>query len=600
VRRTAVLLAGSILAGCADPSLGVGPFRERADRGQPYLPIGLSRVPPLDPDTEGTATDLLLLSNTNMDQRFNAGTVVAWNLAALDALIGTSTSSEPRTLPFPDGVPNAVWKGGVFTLGGGGPVVTVTVEVRERPGGPVVPREFLVLPTRFDQSLTFVQVRTDGTAAPNGRPRTDDVEAGRRPGNQDDVDAIEFRPAIAMSATSTVVPFLSCRYPGEDNLGVTSCSRTFTIGLGFDDPFSLAVTRGPQGEGLVVGHLRQDRSGQFGVLSVLSPDELSSRLSAPDAVPPPAPDPTGGSEDDARCALARRDVIAKGFAPIDVAVERLDAVSFVTVAPALTSTLPSRAAPGIFAASNRRIDNVMNVVGVTQGAIDEAICDGFDSDFRPALPDDPPSLRRVQPELAFDVRSRTFANTHRGLAYAPPSGPGDEGRLWVAARIQEQIDSDTSAISTLSHDPTPEPGRDELRQLSTIALGEEIGGLRLSPFAPTGRRWLYALDARSDQIFILDVTEDEPILLNRIEGRFVEEGDRDRLRFTLATPMEIVFDRRNGRKRMYVSNFENSTIAVIDVTSDDPRKHRLVARIGRNINTAGRREGERRFFRDER
>jgi hypothetical protein len=39
-----------------------------------------------------------------------------------------------------------------------------------------------------------------------------------------------------------------------------------------------------------------------------------------------------------------------------------------------------------------------------------------------------------------------------------------------------------------------------------------------------------------------------------------------------------------------VSNFSNSTLAVLDVTDPDPRVHRVVARLGRNLDPEGEME----------
>lgn len=629
VRRLAwpaALVAGlgaSIPVGCADESLGVGPYRTLPD--QPIFPIGMTRVPALDPERDGGPNDLLLVSSTNMDQRFNAGKLDAYDLSALDELIECriANRSDPdpmapamvRRLSFspeyieahdgePEGEPldpcaaaaaGSVWRAGVSTLAGGGYIDTVRVAVREQAGADPVERDFVALPTRFDQALTFVQVRTDGNLAPNGLD-TDDFEVGRRE-DRDDPNAIEYRPAVALG-DDTQVPYLACRYGGPDggepSRGVTSCSETFTVILGVDDPFSVAVTssatsEGP-GEGILIGHLRPDRSGVLGLISELNPDELGLRLSRfPDFEALPD-----------QCSRLRGDLIQKGFTPLAFSAVQVDSVSFLAPTPALSGQRP-----GLFVASNRRIDTVLNVVGLTDEAIETEICESFTRDFRPTAFDETPILATVQPELSLDVRAVTFGNTIRGLTYGPPTTPGGEGRLWLAVRTQEQIDSDTSALLTIAHDPTPEAGEDELRILSTFPLGEELGRLASSPFAPPGRRWLYALDARSDQIFVLDVTDDQPVILNRIEGRYLEPdvdgiAGNDILRFTLATPLEAVFDRRAGRKRMYVTNFENSTLAVIDVTSDDPREHRLVARVGVDRNTADRQEGQDDFFRDDR
>jgi len=596
-------------AACADESLGVSPFRILPD--QPYLPIGLTRYPPLDPLGEGGPDDLLLVASTNMDQQFNAGTLTAYSLEALHQLVECGrreigTPAMIRKLSFSSRdieageicaaeVADTVWRASVATLAGGGPITVVQVDGAD----------YVAVPTRFDQSVTLVRVRTDGTLAPNG-VATDDFEAGRDGGN-DEPSSDRYRPFIDDPAGT---PYLACRAAGEAPLGVTSCSRTFTVPLGIDDPYSVQAVPTANGDDrLVVGHLVPDRSGLLGAVTLLEPEELASRVTG--EIREPA---------ESRCPQQRADVIRKRQAPIFAAVREVDAVALIAPTPRLTSssTDASLDRAGLFIASNRRIDAALNLVGVSYDELDDSICERFDPDRTPRRFLEANDLPPTQPEIEIDLGEVTAGVTHRGLAHAPPEGDR-EGRLWAAVRIQEQVDRDTSAIVTLAHDPSPAPGSSELRVLSTFALGEEIATLALSPFSSDSRRLLYAVDQRADQIFVLDVSGRTPVLVNRIDGRFLQLGDvdedfyddtltacatnpecRQRLRYTLAGPLEVAFDARQGARRMYVTNFENSTIAVIDVTDEDPSRHRLVARLGVDRNTANRQEGRDGFFRADR
>jgi hypothetical protein len=650
----AVLVAALTLGsapGCADESLGVGPYEQNP--GQPYLPIGLTRVPALDPNADGGEDDLLLVGSTNLDQRFNAGTLDAYSLSELDTLIQcqieqqnpglgcaeSSTTAAGRCAPAMirrltyspediargidpcarefEGVAFPIWKAGVLTLAGGGPIATMEIENDD----PRIGGTYVVVPTRFDQSLTFVRVNTESDRAPNGLATTDYARGTREA--RDAPDDARYRPEIEPGPGG---PYLACRQDlGASTEGVTSCTQTYSFPLLWDDPFSVSFERDAPGGGrLLVGHLTPISGGTLGVVTVLREGDLAARFGAAfGAFELPATlIPDRGSDrsspSDRRTAMT---VVDPPFAPV-AGVQRLDSVSFLSATSILTTRVEGDAGsgeavlPGLFVATNRRLDQALNVVGLSRARLQSAV-DDFAEETATVTSTSPLQVeldldRRLanvdtaRPEIAVDLTDFTFGFTNRGIAYVPPSTPGGEGRLWVVTRIQEQVDSDASAIVTLAHDPTPEPGESELRVLSTFPLGEEIATIALSPFAPAGRRWMYALDMRSDQIFALDVTDRRPVILSRIRGRFEQPGaldgsdERSRLRFTLASPLEVVFDRRNGRRRMYVTNFENSTLAVIDVTADDPTLHRLVARLGVDRNTAGFQEGRDDFFRAER
>jgi DNA-binding beta-propeller fold protein YncE len=149
-------------------------------------------------------------------------------------------------------------------------------------------------------------------------------------------------------------------------------------------------------------------------------------------------------------------------------------------------------------------------------------------------------------------------------------------------------DSDNSVLAVLS----AEDGR--LRVQGLLEVGEELGQPVPYPFAPPGQRWLYVPDTRDDRIYVVDVTSDVPTVRARIDGRAVRtlSSGRQILARTLATPLSIVFDRRGGRRFAYVTNFENSTLAVIDVSDDNPLQHCVVARFGRDRALDGSTEAE--------
>lgn len=120
--------------------------------------------------------------------------------------------------------------------------------------------------------------------------------------------------------------------------------------------------------------------------------------------------------------------------------------------------------------------------------------------------------------------------------------------------------------------------------LSVLEVGEELGKPMLVERA--GSRTLYVPDIRSSELFALDVTEDAPLLRAILSPRAVIGGQTREL---LSTPYEMVVAPApiGGRTLAFVSNFGNSTLAVIDVSDADPAKHRIIARLGRALSDDG-------------
>lgn len=188
------------------------------------------------------------------------------------------------------------------------------------------------------------------------------------------------------------------------------------------------------------------------------------------------------------------------------------------------------------------------------------------------------TLERISEEsLAFE----TTASGTRGVV-VDSTGT----RIYVSVRFPERATQNNgpivynSAIAVLANEA------EGVQLRSILEVGEELGKPSLLERDAGGKRQrlLYIPDVRNDLIWIVDVSTDAPLLAGRIESRFTRDVNDPAQRFEiLRAPFDIeFFDREIGGRRLAaVSNFGNSTLAVLDVTSLDPRRHRVVARIGR-------------------
>lgn len=178
--------------------------------------------------------------------------------------------------------------------------------------------------------------------------------------------------------------------------------------------------------------------------------------------------------------------------------------------------------------------------------------------------------------LALDVA--VSAVQSRGLRVT-----SDRSRAYVGLRFQEgqtvsQFNSGIAVIDT---------SRDAMRLLSVIEVGEE--GSRPSLLEREDARLLYIPDLHLDRVFILDVTRDEPKLVGSIVGLVNRTVEGQVIQAeTLASPTQMAFS--SDGQYGFVTNFLNSTIAVIDLRDPDPRAHKVIARIGRNIDPEGEME----------
>ena len=215
----------------------------------------------------------------------------------------------------------------------------------------------------------------------------------------------------------------------------------------------------------------------------------------------------------------------------------------------------------------------------------------FALDFRPGL--DVLQVEQISPQLSFVTETRALRG--RGLVYDPGDHPDNTllpPRVYASLGFQETADSFNSAVAVI--DPTGE----RPRFVSAFEVGDELGPAAVLRVG--SRRFLYVPDLRLDRVYVLDASSDDlrPVatILGAVERRqdgelFVAGG--------LSAPARVEIVRRDidegpgeeFRTLGFVTNFLNSTLAVLDLTDPDPRRHRLIARFGRAFDAFGDPEG---------
>ena len=190
---------------------------------------------------------------------------------------------------------------------------------------------------------------------------------------------------------------------------------------------------------------------------------------------------------------------------------------------------------------------------------------------------------RVDVETSEDIRIDTAlaAFEMRGVATSTSAG-----RAYVTLRFAEPFDANNAGIGVI--DITSDP----VRILSLLEVGEELVQPSLLE-REDGARLLYVGDQRTDDIFVISVTADQPQVIARIGSRGLRDLNGRTVQVNLLDqPNQIVFADVDGRKLGFVTNFSNSTLGVLDVSDPDPRRHRVIARLGRDLDPEGEREGQ--------
>lgn len=162
----------------------------------------------------------------------------------------------------------------------------------------------------------------------------------------------------------------------------------------------------------------------------------------------------------------------------------------------------------------------------------------------------------------------------------------DLTRLYVTVRIEESSPERAGAIRFNAAVAVVSLEGSTPALISLVEVGEELGPPALLERA--GRRLLYVPDHRTGRLWVLDVTRDVPAIVSVIlpvGERVAPDGSRVRARL-LAVPTALVFAERGGRTLGFLTNFANSTLAVLDVTPADPRQHAIIARFGQDQDPA--------------
>ncbi|MBK8010602.1 MAG: hypothetical protein IPK13_04590 [Deltaproteobacteria bacterium] len=196
------------------------------------------------------------------------------------------------------------------------------------------------------------------------------------------------------------------------------------------------------------------------------------------------------------------------------------------------------------------------------------------------------------------VAALTRAIELRGVALrseAPTtSGPATH-YIYMSARftgLTGTIDSQNGGLLVFRLVESATDYRDDrLDLVAVLQVGEEVSG----PFLldhPSGAHLAYLPDARSDKIWIVDVTREWPIVVGTVEGRAPRTKDGEPYEaHTLDGPASMAFVQRGARVLGLVTNFANSTLAVADLSSAEPRMHQVVVRLGRDVDAEGQAEG---------
>ena len=162
----------------------------------------------------------------------------------------------------------------------------------------------------------------------------------------------------------------------------------------------------------------------------------------------------------------------------------------------------------------------------------------------------------------------------------------DGRRAYASVRFVDSVDTTNAAIVVLDISDPEAPAR----IISAVEVGEELGRPNLDE-RPDGGRLLYIGDRRTDQIYVVNVITDQPQVVGRISGQGIRDfGDATRQVRVLDQPAHMAFFQDGERRLAFVSNFTNSTIGVLDITDPDPRRHRVIARLGRDLDPQGESE----------
>lgn len=332
---------------------------------------------------------------------------------------------------------------------------------------------------------------------------------------------------------------LSCNLDGDPAVPLTDCSERAVLPTGFDDPFSLAFVPGAGNNGSVaVSHLGAITDGTTRILSALTNVDLA-RWEQHQAGPAVA-------TTDLNYPLVTKPVEAgAGFSGL------------VYVPGGFGGESPALLAASIEASTS------LPLLGLTP---------------RPVSADD--ARLQLSQFGRLNLDAVASAIQLRGLTV------DGNRRAYVSMRFAEGSTTFNSGIGVIDLTGALP------RLMAVFEVGNELAQPVLSVRGDA--RWLYVPDLRDDRIWVLDVRSDLPSLIAEIKGRAERTIDGEVVEAKLfSTPTDLLFAAPgDGRQLLLVGNFSNSTLAVVDVTSPDPRLHRVIGRLGRDLDGAGKSEGD--------
>ena len=394
---------------------------------------------------------------------------------------------------------------------------------------------------------------------------------------------------------------LSCAREGEEPVRNTDCTPSHTTLTEAEDPFDLSVGELRDGRRYVgVGHLFPYRLGQLtaGQVTLLDEEILAAKARGESvAAPEPCRTSRSGRYPDRFGALVAPSGIPgpEGLVPPSRSADesfcygfRLDGSSGVGALAHLPGGPPDRpsfvaltASRGTrFEAAAVELDDVEAEVDVRLGSESSTVTASV-----PATLIDAISVHRVRLDL--------FTNATRGrgaVLLRDPGDPAGPARVLVSVQFTLPRVGRSSGLGVLRR---TEDGFDTQAFLD---LGEELGDVSvLPPERPGDPELAFVGDGATDLLYVVDVTRDDPAVATVIDGRGPRTliGDEELDRRLLDGPAYVAFVRRGGRTFGFVTNFANSTLSVLELSSPQPSDYCVLARLGRDSDANGESERDR-------
>lgn len=310
---------------------------------------------------------------------------------------------------------------------------------------------------------------------------------------------------------------------------------------------------------------------------------------------PMAWSPLGRDPDDSSALVAGRGTVAVGHltprvdgARLLSTVAALDVDDFETRVTTTPTLVPEPAIPTAEGEPNRRL--TMPGVGGVSGVIwvGDDTGGAFISASRLFSTNGALVVRSLElsTTAATDLVVRDTLVLHQEVSAQQTRGIckfADDDRIVISTRFDEAgIDAFNGGITIVDTSTLT-----DLRVAAVYEVGEELARPTCHERA-NGQKLVYLPDIRLNRIFIVDVTTNRPSLVGSISGYATRtlEGEPTQVGI-LSSPAEVTIAELNGETWGFVTNFSNSTLAVLDLRGDDPRDHQVIARLGRNIDAEG-------------